>query len=84
MKNPIIINPRAIPYAPCMEYLPTFALKITYMEYMGILFMGFTKQRSVITGGPAAPAEKLEFLYQQKAIPGGITGKPSACLSIRS
>ena len=77
MKNPIIINPRTIPYAPCMEYLPTFALKITYMEYMGIL-------RSVITGGPAAPAEKLEFLYQQKAIPGGITGKPSACLSIRS
>jgi len=33
-----------IPYAPCMEYLPTFALKITqmqvdipYMEHMGMV-----------------------------------------------
>ena len=35
-------QPMCTPYAPCMEYLPTFALKITqmqvdipYMEHMG-------------------------------------------------
>ena len=62
--NPLFLWPCsiAIPYAPCMEYLPTFALKIThmyanipYMEHMGMLVYQRVKTkiyRTIYSGNP--------------------------------